>query len=570
MHFIRLNTTLTSNEADWTFIGVPKWKQDQDGVIYPPVWSYPNFDPDPSQIPDYYAHELAREDFVFLTSQLLEDTDISVEHKCPYGAVIHGGIVFRAVDSARFYVLDVVDLGRKGQAYELILWVQEATGYRRELARGTAPHSVVPERIVQTGPKTREEWYQSSPNWVTVRVQASGTFIRVSLDGQIVFELRDSTYPVGCVGLVGRGAVTFRDLRVEGVPGALPEPWTKHEGELPHFFYPGGEQPEGFNAYPATCHTDDGVTLVAWSHAPMSADPWMGMYSVLTRSEDEGRTWSLPECLFRQDGHSCGCVSIFAHRDGTISCLVGATPTGGELEAIPRMFVIRSSDSGNSWSAPEEFTIAGKPLSDYRARHGRMSLYSPWIRLSDGTVVMSGYECKTIEGGSVESNADRLDRSLLFRSTDDGYTWEEPIYFDKNNFDHNECMVAEVEPGQLVAFMRTLRAPCMWTSTSEDDGRTWTPLVQSEISAECPFLLRHSSGALILGNRGFGTFLRLSFDRGRTWSQTYRISPASAMMAMVEMSDGRVLNVMHEGYRVPGNVRGQFFRVTPDGPQSAG
>ena len=110
----------------------------------------------------------------------------------------------------------------------------------------------------------------------------------------------------------------------------------------------------------------------------------------------------------------------------------------------------------------------------------------------------------------------------------------------------------------------------MWTSTSEDGGQTWTPLVQSDLSAECPVLLRHRSGALILRSRGNGTFLRLSFDQGRTWTRAYRTSPASAMMAMVEMSDGRVLNVMHEGYRVPGYVRGQFFRVTPDGPQPSG
>jgi len=64
-----LSTTLIANEANWTFIGVPKWKQDQEGVLYPPVWSYPNFDPDPTQVPNHYAHELAREDFVLLTSQ---------------------------------------------------------------------------------------------------------------------------------------------------------------------------------------------------------------------------------------------------------------------------------------------------------------------------------------------------------------------------------------------------------------------------------------------------------------------------------------------------------------------
>ncbi len=191
------------------------------------------------------------------------------------------------------------------------------------------------------------------------------------------------------------------------------------------------------------------------------------------------------------------------------------------------------------------------------------------IRISDGTVLMCGYEGDTVPGGTPGSNADRLDRSLLFRSKDDGYTWGEPIYFDKNNFDHNECMVAETEPGRLVAFMRTLRATYMWTSNSEDGGQTWTPLVQSNVSAECPYLLKHSSSVLILASRGYGTFLRVSFDQGRTWSRAYRISAASAMIGMAEMNDGRILVVMHEGYRVPGYIRAQFFRVTPDGPQPA-
>ena len=569
MHFIRLNTRLTSNEEDWTFVGVPQWKQDQEGVLYPPVWSYPNFDPDPTEVPNYYAHELAREDYAFLATQPLEDTDISVAHKCPYGSVIHGGIVFRAMDSVRCYVLELVDMGRKAQAYELILWVQDAGGYRREVTRGRAPHSVVPDRINQTGPTSRAEWYQSTPDWVTVRVQASGTYIRVSMDGRIVFEVRDRTYAVGCVGLVARGAVTFRDLRVEGVPGKLPEPWKAHEGEGPRFFYPGGEQPEGFNAYPVVCHTDAGVTLVAWSHAPMSADPWTSMYVVWTRSEDEGRTWTRPECLCKKENHSVECSSLFAHRDGAVSALVRTTPAHGDLESSPQLWVIRSSDRGKSWSDPEPFTIAGKSLSEYQTGKGQIAPYSPWTRLSDGTVVMTGYECQVAEGGSLESNASRLDRSLLFRSRDDGATWEEPVYFDEDNRDHNECMVVETEPGRLIAFMRTLRAPCMWTSTSEDGGDTWTPLTQSDISAECPCLLRHSSGVLILGNRGFGTFIRMSFDGGRTWSPTDRMSPASAMMGMVEMADGRVLNVMHEGYRRPGNIRGQFFRVTPEGPMAA-
>ena len=89
--------------------------------------------------------------------------------------------------------------------------------------------------------------------------------------------------------------------------------------------------------------------------------------------------------------------------------------------------------------------------------------------------------------------------------------------------------------------------------------------MQSDLSAECPWLLAHSSGTLLLCSRGAGTFLQTSRDGGRTWGETFRISPASAMIGMVEMEDGQVMVAMHEGYRIPGYIRGQFFRVTPEG-----
>jgi len=144
-------------------------------------------------------------------------------------------------------------------------------------------------------------------------------------------------------------------------------------------------------------------------------------------------------------------------------------------------------------------------------------------------------------------------------------TWEVPAYFDADNFDHNECMVGEAGCGRLVAFMRTLREKYMWTSRSEDTGRTWSKLVQSDLSAECPWILSHSSGALLLASRGHGTYLQSSIDGGQTWGDTYRLSPAAAMIGMVEMGDGRVMIVMHEGYRIPGYIRGQFFRVATEG-----
>jgi photosystem II stability/assembly factor-like uncharacterized protein len=560
MHLPEVDARLAGHEGDWTFVGDPSWTEDRLGVMYPPVWSNPRFDADPALVPDHYAHPLAREDYAFLSAHPLSDTDVSVDFWCPYGSVVHGGIVFRAVDSARCCVLDLADLGRKGQAYELSLWAQDGSGFRRELAKGTAPHSIVSERIVQRGARTREDWVASSPDWVTVRVQASGTFHRVSMDGAIVFEVRDGSCPVGCVGLVARGAVKFRNLKVRGVPADRQPPWSRHEGELPRFFLPGGEQPEGFNAYPAVCRTADGAVCVAWSHAPKGCGP--GKAIVLSISRDEARTWSRPRPIYAPAGRDCHPSSLFAHADGGLSCLLGAA----SAEAGPTSWstqVIVSRDGGRTWSTAEEFRAGGRPLP------AGTHLYSPALRLADGTVVMCGYETRTVPGGSSESNAERLDRSLLFRSRDDGRTWEAPTLLDAGNDDHNECMVAEVAPNRLVAFMRTLRATYLWTSTSEDGGGTWEPLAQTTVSAECPMLLRHSSGVLLLGSRGCGTFLNLSRDQGRTWSRRFRVSPASAMMGMVEMGDGSILIVMHEGYRIPGLVRAQLFRLTPAGPAPA-
>ena len=74
-----------------------------------------------------------------------------------------------------------------------------------------------------------------------------------------------------------------------------------------------------------------------------------------------------------------------------------------------------------------------------------------------------------------------------------------------------------------------------------------------------------AASALLLASRGHGTYLQSSIDGGQTWGNTYRLSPAAAMIGMVEMGDGRVMIVMHEGYRIPGYIRGQFFRVATEG-----
>jgi len=563
MFLTSIDTRPGQGDDRWTYIGDPDWRADDDGVLYPPVFANPRFDRGDDQVPDLYAHPLAREDYAILADTPLEDTDIAFDYTCPYGAVLHGGAIVRATGGMCGYILDFLEMGRKAQAYEVILWLQDESGYRRQLARAQVPHSIIPERINQKGTPTRFLWDHSAPEWMRFRLQASSSVLRVSADGRILFELRDETFSAGCVGLVARGSVYFRNVEIHGFPAEDASPWTPPESdEIPAFFLPGDPQPEGFNAYPVVCRAPDGDVLVAWAHDPNPSRHGKGdgtPGAVLTRSSDDGATWTSPAPVWQGSCYNFVPSSLFAHQDGSLSLLAITAPDPNTPARCKRL---RSTDGGKTWSIPEDLTVAGRSLND----RPFINPYSPMQRLSNGIVVMTLYEADDSQG---HENDVRRDRALLLRSEDDGHTWtEEPVYLDPDNFDHNECMVAEIAPGRLIAFMRTLRAPFMWTSHSEDGGSNWTQLMQTDISAECPCLLAHSSGALVLGSRGLGLFLRVSRDGGWSWGETWRVSPMSAMMGMMELDDGRILLIGHEGYRIPGNIRGQYIELTPERPRA--
>src|SRR5262249_27786575 len=224
---ISLAGNLTGHEADWTFVGSKDWSQGPDGVLYSPVWN----------------HRLAkrsdllkREDFAYPTTEILTETDIGVEFETYYWSVVNTGIVFRAQDSGRFYVVEFADMERKGPKYSIRLFVQDSSGYRREIAVGFAPHPELPERWVQQGPKP-DEWTKATPGWAKARVRAEGDRVQVFVDDRSVIDVRDRTYSSGRAGVVSRGPITLRNLKLSGKRGKLAEPW-KEVGERPPYFYP--------------------------------------------------------------------------------------------------------------------------------------------------------------------------------------------------------------------------------------------------------------------------------------------------------------------------------------------
>ncbi|MFN0170979.1 MAG: sialidase family protein [Bryobacteraceae bacterium] len=550
---ISLKPVLSDSAAPWTFVGSPDWSHDA-GILYSPVWNHRK-----AKKTDL----LKREDFAYPSGETLDDTDLSVEFRLFSWSVTDAGLIFRAQDSVRFYCVQLYDLERKGPKYSVRLFVQDASGYRRDIASGFAPHRELPERIVQTGPKP-EEWETATPGWANVRVRAEGERIRVFVDGKLVVEAKDSTYRAGRAGIVARGPVTFRNLALSGTRATRSTAWTAVPGERPAYFYPYPDTEKRFGdnqTYPGICRTVEGHLLVWMS---VRGDPHGFHDFLLVRSRDEGKNWGEPVLVSRlPDGGKPG--FFFGHRDGRISCLF-VYEWNSRQKGPKRAF---SSDGGRTWTRPEPLVVSGKPLHEIPT-DGDIGPYSPISRLSDGTLLQFFYHVQTVKGGNVGSNAERRDRSLIIRSTDDGKTWTGPHYLDPSNFDSNETMGAERADGSLIAFSRTLRAPFMWASVSRDGGLTWSRQTPSDCTGECPYLLRHSSGVLLMGSRGAGIFMKTSVDEGRSWSRETRISLCSGMMGMTELKDGRVLVVFHEAYRTPTRIRAQYLRVRKDGCVDAG
>ena len=562
----RVATTMQGREDRWTFVGAEHpWKEREDGVMLPPIWKILGEADAPAYFKTYgaYADDLTREDYAFLSGETLGDVDLSVDFQIRYAAVCNMGVAFRAQDSRRMYCVRVEDMDRKGYSFRVSLWIQDTHGFGREIASGIVPHPETPDRIRQRGPRNQDDWIKSSHGWSTLRARAVGDKISVSIDGKEAFECRDATYAAGAVALIARWAVPFRNLRVAGSAAELPTPWRIVPGTSPRYVLPFEGRIGPYEVFPAVTQDPKGTIHVSANVGEKGSRLAVG----IVRSTDGGRTWVGPKLFpdigqhdpYGSDAYGSGLnPAVYAHKDGGLTCFVNERgPTGTSCG------VARSTDGGQTWSQVSELAVSGRPFSKL-VDSGGVQLYSPVQRLRDGLLLVCGYHYDTVPGGNLGSSADRLDRSFLLRSTDDGATWTGLHYISRDNFDNNECMIAELPDGRLQAFMRTLKAPSMWTSYSADRGLTWTPLTQSGVSAECPFVLGHSSGTILLGSRSCGIFLNVSPDGGKSW-EVFRVSPCSGMMGMTELSDGRVLIVYHTGFRVPGRIRAQFLRVTPTG-----
>lgn len=315
--------------------------------------------------------------------------------------------------------------------------------------------------------------------------------------------------------------------------------------------------------------------------------------TVMHISKDNGKTWTPPIVIndtYMDDrdagivylGNGKMLVSWFTHsahfykkycydwiiRDVEIASPAALNMVKGYLEdydALPDCdkvggsYVRISEDYGVTWS-----DIIRVPVS---APHG------PTVR-KDGTLMYLGNKMYqdgiNPSGDETEDDHEKNNKCAVYESKDGGYTWEETVTFAAPGLLEKESLcephILELANGRIYAAFREDRTFTIYTTYSDDGGKTWTPITATGVKGAPPHLCQHSSGALILsfGRRcePFGEFAWVSYDNGSTWAEEYAIDVNTdngdlGYPATVELDDGSLLTVYYQ--KPVGDMKPSFY-----------
>ena len=327
--------------------------------------------------------------------------------------------------------------------------------------------------------------------------------------------------------------------------------------------------PDSFFRYcgwPSVCRDDEGTLYAVCSGFRVSHICPFGK-TVLFKSWDEGKTWSIPMII--ND-------TWLDDRDAGILCLGGKT-------ILVTWFTHPTTEYLTTFSKPirEGWGASGAVLDLYNTIPEEHSRGGSFVRVShDGgmtwgdtvQVPVSSPHGPTLRRdgsllyfGRAMYAKDGLDQSLFaaYESRDMGKTWVRLSTLDKQHYEEPHAI--ELDDGRILVCLRweargNLPNPMLHQTYSSDGGYTWSEIVPTNIPCSPytpPHLIRHSSGALILtfGRRiePFGQRAAVSYDNGASWTDEYVLNdtgktPDLGYAATTELQDGSLLTVYYQAY----------------------
>jgi sialidase-1 len=276
---------------------------------------------------------------------------------------------------------------------------------------------------------------------------------------------------------------------------------------------------------------------------------------VQKRSSDGGKTWGKLELIHEEGGTAKITIGN--------PCPVVDQTTGVLWLPLTRdndrVFMMSSSDDGQTWTAPQEITPDVKK-SDWN-----------WYATGPGNgIQLTGgnhaerlvIPCDHRVGASKDDKEgwDKAGRSHVIYSDDHGKSWQ---LGGSTDFAMNECAVVELPDGTLMLNSRSYRGKaCRGISLSRDGGATWEPttddpaLVESVCQASlirCPAAgeQTESRDVLVFSNPAVPKgrthlTVRLSEDFGKTWPHSRLVCEGHSAYSSLAALPGGQIGLLYE------------------------
>ncbi len=333
-----------------------------------------------------------------------------------------------------------------------------------------------------------------------------------------------------------------------------------------HDIFVSGE--DGYDTYriPSIVATTNGTLLAVCEGRKTGRGDAGDIDLLIKRSFDNGRTWSGQQIIWDDGTNTCGnpCMVVDEQR-GTIF-LLSTWNRGDDHEKeilagikkdTRKVFVLESSDNGQSWSEPLDIT------ADVKLPQWRWYATGPGvgIQLKTGEkkgrlVVPANHSFAAITPG-VQFG------SHAIYSDDHGQTWK---LSDTVMPGFNENQIVELSDGKLLMNARNYRyrgSRCL--AFSSDGGETWpyTAYESNLIEPRCQAsILRYapsgSDKSIILfsnpadNTKRINMSVKLSFDDAKTWPVAKSIYEGpSAYSCLTVLADGQIGCLYEKGEQMP-------------------
>ncbi len=295
-----------------------------------------------------------------------------------------------------------------------------------------------------------------------------------------------------------------------------------------------GSDAGGYAAFPDVCRLQNGEILCVfysgYGHVSLPNTEWpKGGRIMAIRSGDEGKTWSAPTVILdttRDDRDP----SVAQLQDGSLLCNWFTYEGEKSGQRGIRVLLSRSIDKGVTWSTPEPLKLAIPYW---------VACSTPVRQLADGSLILGLYH-ESVDGNTAFGST--------VKSYDGGKTWTDFRTIDENSGIRldAETDVIQLKDGTLFAALRGGKVN-MHYSLSADGGLTWSPVKDIGFKGHCPYLLRHSSGTILLGLRLPGTSVYWTADEAKTWQGPLQVDTRiGAYPSLLEAHNGEILFVYYE------------------------